>query len=109
MMTGSSVSWTTTIWIALVVFPWPSVAVQVTRLVPTGKTDGASFVTVTPPQLSLKMGSPKSTFVAEQRPGSAVTSKSDGETRKGGVTSSTTMVLARTTALPEVSNAVRTT
>ena len=109
MMTGSSMSCTTTIWIALVVFPMPSVAVHVTRLVPTAKTEGASLVTVTAPQLSLKLALPSSTFVAEQIPGLVFTTKFEGETREGGVTSWTTTVLVRVTELPEVSNAVRTT
>src|SRR5690348_10467902 len=106
MIAGGSKSWTTTVWTALELFPWPSVAVQVTRLVPTGKTEGASFVTATAPQLSPKTGLPRSTFVAEQRPGLAVTNKLDGEIRRGGVVSRTTTVLVRATALPEVSNAV---
>src|SRR6266849_749415 len=89
MIVGSSISWTTTIWIALVVFPWPSMAVHFTRLVPTGKIDGASFDTVTEPQLSLKVGLPSSTFVAEQIPGLAFTSKLDGAARRGGVVSTT--------------------
>src|SRR5437763_9709212 len=99
-MPGGSMSWTTTTWNAFVEFPWSSVAVHFTRLVPTGKIEGASLVIVTAPQLSLKVGLPRSTLVAEQIPALAFTSKLDGAARRGGVVSTTLTVRVLVAALP---------
>src|SRR4051812_37209450 len=45
---GLSVRTTVTRWVAVATFPAPSVALQVTRVVPGGNCAGALFVTVTP-------------------------------------------------------------
>src|SRR5690606_6009592 len=56
----------------VLILPDWSVAVQVTSVVPTGKTEGALLVTVAL-QLSDHEGFPKLTFVAEHSPTSATT------------------------------------
>ena len=53
-------------------FPEASTTVHVTTVTPTGYTDGASFDTLEPIQLSLNVGVPKSTLVASHKPESAV-------------------------------------
>ncbi|MDA9864237.1 hypothetical protein N9C70_04130, partial [Flavobacteriales bacterium] len=49
---GIWLSVTTTSWVAVAVFPYASVTVHVTTVVPTVYDDGASLVTVAPLQLS---------------------------------------------------------
>jgi hypothetical protein len=69
---GFSVSLMVTDCIAVAAFPAASRAVQVTVVVPFGKLAGASFVTVTPEQLSLAVGVPRATCarLRPQVPGS---------------------------------------
>src|SRR5678816_3287029 len=66
-----------------VLLPLASVAVQVTRLVPTGNREGASLLRVTVPQLSVAVGLINTTPVAEQAPGSAFTLMSAGQVITG--------------------------
>ena len=88
VITGGSVSVTTTVWTQVAALPPASCAVQVTRLVPTGKLAGASFVMVTaPPQLSVATGVPRETLVAPHKPGEATTVTRAGQEIVGGVVS----------------------
>ena len=61
---GSSTSVTTTFWVAVAVFPNPSVTVQVTIVVPNRKTAGALELYEATVQLSATIGVPKATPVA---------------------------------------------
>src|SRR6059036_713686 len=88
------------------VLPLPSVAVQVTRLVPTGNCAGALLVTVTAPQLSLAVGLPKATPVAKQVPALALTVTSAGQLTVGGCVSRTVTVNVQVLVLPLLSLAV---
>ena len=65
------------------VFPLLSVAVQVTRFVPTANCAGALLVTAIVPQLSLAVGLPKTTPVAKQAPAFALTVTSVGQVTVG--------------------------
>src|SRR5439155_11099541 len=72
-MVGSCVSLTITVCAQVAMLPWLSVTVQITVLVPTGKSEGALRVTVTGPQLSATVGVPRVTLVAPHRPAEALT------------------------------------
>ena len=74
---GFTVSTTVTVWLALTVFPLPSITVQVTVVVPIGNVDGALLVTLATVQLSNGTGVPKTTLLAKQ-PLLVLTVKSDG-------------------------------
>jgi len=63
----------------LAVFPLLSVAVHVTIFVPTTNCAGALLVIITPPQLSLAVGVPKTTLLPKQDPTSAVAVTSAGQ------------------------------
>ncbi|CAA9194179.1 hypothetical protein FLACOL7796_00001 [Flavobacterium collinsii] len=63
---------TFTVCVQVSIFPATSLAVHVTVVIPIGKLDGASLVTVTE-QLSLVVGVPKATPVAIHEPASAKT------------------------------------
>ena len=52
------------VWVAVVLFPAASVAVQVTVVFPNGKLAGALFVTLAKVQLSVATGVPKFAIVA---------------------------------------------
>src|SRR6266404_854767 len=108
-MRGSSVSVMITICVLEVLLPLASAAVQVTKLVPMGKTPGASFAATARPQLSLSRGVPRTTFEAEHWPASALATTSAGHTSVGGVVSATVTKFVLHIALPEESNAARTT
>ena len=69
----SLLSTTVTVCVAVAVFPFASFAVQVTVVVPIGKTEGALFENVTVPQLSAPVAVPKVTPEAVQSPASTVT------------------------------------
>src|SRR5690242_163029 len=88
------------------VLPLLSVAVQVTRLVPTGNCAGALLVTVTAPQLSLAVGLPRTTPVAKQTPASGLTVTSAGHTIVGSCVSRTVTVNVHWLRLPLLSVAV---
>src|ERR1700719_688205 len=79
VITGGWMSRTITRCWQVAVFPLLSVAVQVTRLVPTGNCAGALLVTVTAPQLSLAVGLPRATPVAKHAPALALTVTSAGQ------------------------------
>src|SRR3989442_1269158 len=64
---GSCVSLTITVCGHVALLPWLSVTVQVTVLVPTGKSEGGLLVTVNGPQLSATVGVPRVTLGAEER------------------------------------------
>src|SRR5262245_13393420 len=84
VIVGGCESLTITVWTQVAELPAASLAVQVTRLVPTGKLGGASNVTVATPQLSLPTGAPRLTLVATHRPGDTFTVKSAGQVIVGG-------------------------
>ena len=63
---GLIASRTLTVWVAVVLFPLVSVTVQVTVVIPIGKTTGALLVTVATEQLSEVTGVPKFTLNATQ-------------------------------------------
>src|SRR3989442_1654903 len=100
VITGPWVSRTITRCWHVAVFPLPSVAVQVTRLVPTGNCAGALLVTVTAPQLSLAVGLPKATPVAKHVPALALTVTSAGQVIVGGCVSWTVTVKVQVLELP---------
>ena len=75
---GFSLSTTVTLCVQVAVFPWMSVTVHVTVVVPTVKTDGASFVTDWTPQLSDVTGVPRETPLAEHFPVSLFTVTAGG-------------------------------
>ena len=59
-ITGGSTSFTVTVKLQVAVAPFPSVAVQLTFVAPTGKTEpaGGAQTAVTPGQLSVTVGDP---------------------------------------------------
>ena len=86
--------------------PLPSRTVQITVLVPTGNVAGALFVTVTAPQLSAVVGTPRFTFVATQRPAAVATVTRAGHPSVGGSGSVTVTVNWHVLVLPLASTAV---
>ncbi len=82
---GAVVSTTVTLCVAVELFPLPSTANHVTRVVPSGNTDGASLVTVTV-CTSVTFGATRSTGVDED---TASTTISSGCTIVGLVVSTT--------------------
>ena len=68
VMVGKTLSTTVTICVAVLIFPDPSVTVQVTVVEPAGKVVGALLVTEATEQLSAVVGTPKTTPVAEVQP-----------------------------------------
>src|ERR1043166_6406121 len=106
VITGGSVSRTLTLCTQVAVFPLLSDAVQVTRLVPTRNCAGASFVTVTAPQLSLVVGLPNATPVAVQLPVSTLTVTSAGHVMVGSCVSLTVTVKVQVLMLPLLSVAM---
>src|SRR5947207_4782881 len=89
VITGGCVSRTITRCWQVAMLPLLSVAVQVTRLVPTGNCAGALLVIVTEPQLSVAVGLPKARPVAKQLPALALTDTSAGQVIAGGCRSRT--------------------
>ena len=63
LIVGFTLSVTVTVWLAMVVFPDPSITVQVTVVTPNGKAAGALLVTEATEQLSAVVGVPKTTLV----------------------------------------------
>src|SRR5436309_330150 len=89
-----------------------SVAVQMTRLVPTGnvKLTGASLVTLATPQLSLVLaGTPSATPLALHRPASVLTVTAAGQLMLGVWLSLTVTEKVQLELLPAASVAVHTT
>src|SRR6266403_1477012 len=97
---GSWVSLTMTVCGQVTLLPWLSVTVQITVLVPTGKSEGALLVTVTGPQLSATIGVPRVTLVAPHRPAEALIVTSAGQEIVGGCVSLTMTVCGQVTLLP---------
>src|SRR6266403_2280294 len=90
VITGPWMSRTITRCWQVALLPLPSVAVQVTRLVPTENCARALLVSVTAPQLSLAVGLPRATPVAKQAPEFTLTVTSAGQVIVGGWLSRTT-------------------
>src|SRR4051812_31671359 len=88
------------------VFPLLSVAVQVTRFVPTGNCVGALLVIVTVPQLSLAVALPRVTPLAKHVPTLAFTVTSAGHVTAGTWVSMTVTVKVHWLVLPLLSAAV---
>ena len=78
VIVGFSVSTTVTLWLHVAVFPWMSVTVHVTVVGPKGNADGALFVKVKTPQLSVVTGVPSETPLAEHFPMSLPTVTAGG-------------------------------
>src|SRR5438105_11087423 len=106
VITGPWISRTITRCWQVAVLPLLSVAVQVTRLLPTGNCAGALLVTVTAPQLSLAVGLPRATPVAKHVPALALTVTSAGQVTPGGCVSRTVTVNVHWLVLPLLSLAV---
>src|SRR5438876_165502 len=106
VMTGPWMSRTITRCWQVALLPLLSVAVQVTRLVPTGNCAGALLVTVTAPQLSLAVGLPIATPVAMHVPALALTVTSAGQVIAGTWVSWTVTVKVQVLVLPLLSLAV---
>src|SRR5205814_10076566 len=107
VIVGGWVSLTITVCGQVTLLPELSVTVQTTVLVPTGKSAGASFVTVTGPQLSATVGVPSVTLVAPHRPGEAITVTRAGQEIVGGWVSLTITVCGQVTLLPWLSVTVQ--
>src|SRR6185436_10203736 len=87
---GAWLSTTTTICVQLWLLLFASVAVQTTRLVPTGNTAGALLPTVgEASQASETPGVPKTTPVAKHCDGFALTVTVGGQVIIGGIVSNT--------------------
>src|SRR5436190_11426332 len=104
---GGCVSLTMTVCGQTALLPWLSVTVQITVLVPTGKSEGALLVTVTGPQLSATIGVPRVTFVAPHRPAEALTVTRAGQEMVGGCVSLTITVCGQVALLPWLSVTVQ--
>ena len=65
LIVGFCVSLTVTFWLAVALLPLASVAVHVTTVKPFGKIAGALLLTLEPGQLSLNVGLPSTTPLAE--------------------------------------------
>src|SRR5205809_797234 len=84
---GGSLSTTVTVCWQLLLLPFTSVAIQVTTVVPTGKSAGALLTTLAMPQLSAATGEPKFTLLATHWPASPLTVTLAGQVSDGGVVS----------------------
>ena len=104
---GGVVSRTTTRWTAVASFPAASVAVQVTVVVPSGNTAGASLETDATPTASVASGEPTSTGAPSGDAASAVAS--GGGTIEGGVVSTTFTSCSAVASFPAASVAVQVT
>ena len=107
-ITGSVLSTTVIVCVAVAVFPAASVAVHVTTVAPNGKAESPSFVTVTVVQLSLAIGFPRFEITASQLL-SAFTVISAGATIVGFVLSSTVTFCVALAVLPALSVTVHVT
>src|ERR1043166_3928254 len=104
---GSSVSSTVTVCVQVLLLPPLSVTVQVTVVVPTGNSVGASLVTLSTLQLSEVNGVPRSTLAALQLPASALTVASAGHVMAGAVSSAMVTNCVHVAALPWASVTVQ--
>ena len=108
VIVGFVLSITVIVWVAVVLFPAASVAVQVTVVFPNGKLAGASFDVTALVQLSIATGVPKLAMVAVQLL-SAETVISEGATRYGPVLSLTVTACVVVAIFPEASVTVHVT
>jgi hypothetical protein len=97
---GSSISVTVTICSQVAMFPLPSVTVQVTVVLPSGKTAGASFVTEAIEQLSSTVGVPRTTPLAVHSSASVFTATGAGQTIVGSSISVTVTICSQVAIFP---------
>ena len=109
IIVGVVVSITVTFWTEIAKFPALSVTVQVTVVIPVGKLEGASWVTLATEQLSEEVGSPKSIPVATQELLDVEVIISAGATLIGAVVSETVTNWMAETIFPELSVTCHTT
>ena len=109
MQTGASVSLTVTLKVQVSALPEASVAIQVTGVVPTGKTEPEAGVQliVAPGQLSLTLEEKFTT--ALHKPESLLTIISAGQIATGASVSFTVTLNVQVSALPEASVAIQVT
>jgi hypothetical protein len=101
-------STTITNWVQLALLPQPSVAVQITVLVPFGYAPGALLTTVTLlEQLSVAVALPSTTPLALQAPGLVLVVTVAGQVMTGAVVSLTRIVWLQLALLPLLSVAVQ--
>src|SRR5205085_3078552 len=93
MIDGGSPA-TVTVCVQTLVLPLPSVAVQVTFVMPNGNGEGALLATVTGPTASLAIAVPRLTW-AEHWPAGTFVLTLVGQLSAGGVVSRTTMLKTR--------------
>ena len=98
-MVGSVVSTTVTTCVAVLIFPAPSVTVQVTVVFPNGNVVGALLVIVATEQLSLVTGVPNAKAVTPHVADDE-TVKAAGATMVGKVVSLTVTVCVTVAVLP---------
>ena len=103
---GGILSETVTVWLHVAVSPALSVTVQITVVVPSGKTVGALFVTEATPQLSFVTGTPRFTEVAVH-PEFVKTEIAAGQVMVGGKLSETVTVWLQVAVKPELSVTVQ--
>src|SRR5258705_80010 len=99
LIVGAWLSITITSCVQLALFALGSVAVQSTRLVPTGKLLGA-LLTKLAPQLSLTVAIPSATPVATHWPGFAFVITFAGQLIVGGLLSRTVTIAVQVLLLP---------
>src|SRR5688572_1351522 len=105
-MVGAAPSVTTTFWVHVLEFPLASVPVQVTTVVPIGKTAGALLVmAMLPGQLSDAVGVPSDTLVAVQF-AFAATLTVAGQLKVGLTLSTTSTVKLQVAEFPAASLAI---
>src|ERR1043166_6662014 len=104
---GSWVSRTITVCAQLLLLPWTSTTVQVTRLVPTGNVAGALLVTLATLQLSPVSGEPSATPVAKHCPALALVVTLAGQLIVGACVSVTVTVCWQVFVWPQPSVTVQ--
>ena len=108
VIVGLTLSFTRTACVAVLIFPEPSVTVQVTIVTPNGNTVGALFVTDATEQLSAVTAVPKTTPVAVQ-PVSVFTVTFAGAVMVGKIESTTVTIAVLVPTLPYKSVTVKVT
>ncbi len=98
---------TTTFCVQVAVFPLLSVTVHVTVVTPTGYVEGALLTVEATPQLSVATGLPKLTPLAVHKPGSVLTTTSEGHTIRGSTSSTTVTVKLHVLVFPAPSVATK--
>src|SRR5262245_6250346 len=105
LIAGGSLSRTTTRCWQLAVLPLTSIAVHVTRFVPSWNSTGASLVTTTAPHGSDATGVPRLTL-AVQEPAKTFVTTSAGQVSNGTWRSRTVIVNVHWLVLPLLSRAI---